>query len=152
VIGAQRAFTSALAGIFRNVITLVVTLIVMLTLSWQITLLGRVLLPVFVFPARRVGAKVGRLCRGQAENDAAMSDQMAERFSAPGAMLVKLFGRPEQEDAEFGKRASRVRDLGVRTAMAMEVFIQSLTLVSMLAQALIYGLGGYLALTGSLQA
>ena len=152
VIGAQRAFTSALAGIFRNVITLIVTLIVMFTLSWQITLLALVLLPVFVIPARRVGRKVGKLWRGQAENDAAMSDQMAERFSAPGAMLVKLFGRPKQEDAEFGQRATRVRDLGVRTAMAMEVFIQSLTLVSMLAQALIYGLGGYLALTGSLQA
>jgi ABC-type multidrug transport system fused ATPase/permease subunit len=122
----------------------------MLRLSWQITLLALVLLPVFVIPARRVGAKVGALEREATQHNAAMTSQMTERFSAPGATLVKLFGRPAEEANEFGSRAVRVRDIGVRSAMAMEAFFAALTLVSGLAQALIYGLGGYMALNGDL--
>jgi ABC-type multidrug transport system fused ATPase/permease subunit len=150
VIGAQRAFTSALAGVVTNVIALVLTLVVMLGLSWELTGLAVILLPVFVIPARRIGAKVGRLQREAANHNAAMTTQMTERFSAPGAMLVKLFGRPDEEVAEFGYRARRVADIGVRTAVSMEVFFRALTLVSGLAQAIIYGLGGYLALRGDL--
>ena len=150
VIGAQRAFTSALSGVVTNVIALVLTVVVMLSLSWQITVLALVLLPVFVIPARRVGAKVGALEREATEHNAAMTSQMTERFSAPGATLVKLFGRPTHEANEFAGRAKRVNDIGVRSAMAMEVFLRALTLVSGLAQALIYGLGGYLALQGDL--
>jgi len=150
VIGAQRAFTSALAGVVTNVIALGLTLAVMVQLSWPITLLAALLLPLFVIPARRVGKKVGLLQREAADHDAAMTSQMTERFSAPGATLVKLFGRPAEEAGEFGRRAERVRDIGVRTAMAMEVFFRALTLVSGLAQALIYGLGGWLAVRGEL--
>ena len=152
VIGAQRAFTSALSGVVTNVIVLVLTLAVMLRLSWQITLLSMVLLPIFVIPARRVGARVGVLEREAAGHNAAMMSQMTERFSAPGATLVKLFGRPAEEEAEFGHRAVRVRDIGVRSAMATETFFEALTLVSGLAQALIYGLGGYMALQGQMDA
>jgi ATP-binding cassette subfamily B protein len=152
VIGAQRAFTSALSGVLTNVIALGLTVAVMVRLSWQITLLTLVLLPIFVIPARRVGARVGKLEREAADHNAAMTSQMTERFSAAGAVLVKLFGRPAQESAEFGVRAARVRDIGVRSAMATEVFIRALMLVSGLAQALIYGLGGYLALRGDLAA
>ena len=150
VIGAQRAFTSALSGVVTNVIALVLTLAVMIGLSWQITVLAMLLLPTFVIPARRVGARVGRLQREAAGHNAAMTSQMTERFSAPGATLVKLFGRPAMEAAEFGARAQRVNDIGVRSAMAMEVFFRALGLVSGLAEALIYGLGGYLALQGEL--
>ncbi len=152
VIGAQRAFTSALSGVVTNAIALALTVAVMARFSWQITLLALVLLPVFVIPARRVGARVGALEREAADHNAAMTTQMTERFSAPGATLVKLFGRPREEVAEFGRRASRVRDIGVRSALAMEVFFRALGLVSGLAQALIYGLGGYLALQGDLDA
>ena len=152
VIGAQRAFTSALSGVLTNVIALGLTVAVMARLSWQITLLALVLLPIFVIPARRVGARVGKLEREAADHNAAMTSQMTERFSAAGAVLVKLFGRPAQESAEFGVRAARVRDIGVRSAMATEVFIRALMLVSGLAQALIYGVGGYLALRGDLAA
>jgi ATP-binding cassette, subfamily B, bacterial len=152
VIGAQRAFTSALSGVVTNAIALALTVAVMVRYSWQITLLALVLLPVFVIPARRVGARVGALEREAADHNAAMTSQMTERFSAPGATLVKLFGRPREEVAEFGRRASRVRDIGVRSAWAMEVFFRALGLVSGLALALIYGLGGYLAMQGDLDA
>ena len=135
-----------------NVIALGLTVVVMARLSWQVTLLALVLLPIFVIPARRVGKRVGALEREAADHNAAMTTQMTERFSAPGAVLVKLFGRPADESAEFGLRATRVRDIGVRSAMAMEVFMRALLLVSGLAQALIYGLGGYLALRGDLAA
>ena len=151
VIGAQRAFTSALSGVVTNVISLVLTVAVMARLSWQVTALALVLLPVFVIPARRVGAKVGVLEREATEHNAAMTTQMTERFSAPGATLVKLFGRPREEAEEFGRRAERVRNIGVQSATAMEVFFRALTLVSGLAQALIYGLGGYYVLQGDLE-
>ncbi len=125
-----------------NVVTLALTLGVMLTLSWQITLLALVLLPVFVIPARRMGRRMAALQREAATLNAAMGTRMTERFSAPGATLVKLFGRPEEESEEFAVRARRVRDIGVRTATAQTVFITALTLVSALALALVYGLGG----------
>ncbi|MFF5859207.1 ABC transporter ATP-binding protein [Streptomyces sp. NPDC012751] len=151
VIGAQRAFANTLSGVVSNLVTLVLTLAVMLTLSWQITLLALVLLPVFVLPARRMGGRMARMQREAAALNAAMGTRMTERFSAPGATLVKLFGRPEEESAEFAARAARVRDIGVRTATAQSVFITSLTLVSALALALVYGLGGWFALRGTLE-
>jgi ATP-binding cassette, subfamily B, bacterial len=150
VIGAQRAFSNTLSQVVGHLVTLLATLAVMLRLSWQITLLTLVLLPLFVLPARRMGARLARLERERADHNAAMGNQMTERFSAPGATLVKLFGRPDEESAEFAGRAARVRDIGVRTAMVQHLFITSLTLVSALALALVYGLGGFYALRGSL--
>ncbi|MFE0423485.1 ABC transporter ATP-binding protein [Streptomyces sp. NPDC058953] len=151
VIGAQRAFSTTLSGVAGDIVTLLFTLIVMVALSWQITLLALVLLPVFVLPARRMGTKMAALQREGARLDAEMGTRMTERFSAPGATLVKLFGRPDQESREFAERAERVRDIGIRTAMAQTVFITALTLVSALALALVYGLGGWYALRGSME-
>ncbi|MEK8073854.1 ABC transporter ATP-binding protein [Rhodococcoides navarretei] len=150
VIGAQRAFSTTLSGVVSNLVTLVLTLVVMIGISWQITLLALVLLPVFVLPARRMGRRLARLQREAAAHNSAMSTQMTERFSAPGATLVKLFGHPEQESVEFAVRAARVRDIGVRSAMVQTVFVTALTLVSALALAVVYGLGGFYALRGTL--
>jgi ATP-binding cassette subfamily C protein len=152
VMGAQRAFSDTLSGVVSNVVTLTLTLAVMLSISWQITLLSLVLMPLFVVPARRIGATMTRLSREAAIHNATMNTQMTERFSAPGATLVKLFGSPARESREFAVRAGRVRDIGVRTAMLQSVFMNSLTLMSALALALVYGLGGVLAIGGVLQA
>lgn len=151
VIGAQRAFSNTLSGVVSNLVTLLLTLAVMLTLSWQITLLALVLLPVFVLPARRLGSRMAALQREAAGHNASMGTRMTERFSAPGATLVKLFGRPAEESAAFAARAGRVRDIGVRTAMLQSTFVTALTLVSALALALVYGLGGHYALRGGLE-
>lgn len=151
VIGAQRAFSNTLSGVVSNLVTLLLTVAVMLTLSWQITLLALVLLPVFVIPARRMGHRMAHMQREAATLNAAMGTRMTERFSAPGATLVKLFGRPEEESREFAGRAGRVADIGVRTATAQSMFITALTLVSALALALVYGLGGWFALRGTLE-
>ncbi|PZG13135.1 ABC transporter ATP-binding protein [Nonomuraea aridisoli] len=150
VIGAQRAFTDTLSGVAGNVVTLLLTLTAMISISWQITLLALLLLPVFVLPARRMGVRIARLRREAADHNAAMGNQMTERFSAPGATLVKLFGRPAYESAEFARRARRVRDIGVRSAMTQYAFVTALTLVSALALALVYGLGGFYALADRL--
>ncbi|MFK0294518.1 ABC transporter ATP-binding protein [Streptomyces sp. NPDC090442] len=152
VIGAQRAFSDTLSGVVSNIVTLLLTLGVMLTLSWQITLIALVLLPIFVLPARMVGRRLAALRREGADHNAAMGTQMTERFSAPGATLVKLMGRPARESAEFAARARRVRDIGVRSAMVQTYFVTALTLVSALALAVVYGLGGFLALRGQLEA
>jgi len=150
VIGAQRAFSDTLSGVVGNLVTLVLTLAVMVSISWPITVLALLLLPVFMVPARRMGARLARLQRESVDHNAVMSTQMTERFSAPGATLVKLFGRPDRESAAFTARARRVRDIGVRTAMTQSVFVHALTVVSALALALVYGLGGYFALGGAL--
>ncbi|GHH31748.1 ABC transporter [Lentzea cavernae] len=152
VIGAQRAFTSTLSGFVTNIIQLVLSLGVMFTLSWQVTALALVLLPVFVLPAKRMGRRMADMQREASTLNASMVTQSTERFSAPGATLVKLFGRPAREEEEFSEKAAKVRDIGIRTAMATRWFMTGLTLVSALAQALVYGLGGYLALTGHLAA
>ncbi|AII04999.1 MULTISPECIES: ABC transporter ATP-binding protein [Rhodococcus] len=152
VIGAQRAFSDTLSGVVSNLVTLGITLIVMIGISWQITLCALLLLPIFVLPARRMGARLAQLNREAANHNSVMSTQMTERFSAPGATLVKLFGRPSEESAEFAVRARRVRNIGVRTAMLQSVFVTALTLVSALALALVYGLGGFYALRGQLDA
>ncbi|MEV6636546.1 ABC transporter ATP-binding protein [Actinoplanes sp. NPDC051470] len=152
VVGAQQAFSDTLSGIVANSVTLLLTLAVMLSFSWQITLLALVLLPIFVLPARRMGTRLARLEREAADHNAAMSTRMTEKFSAPGATLVKLYGRPAEESAEFAARAQRVRDIGVRTAMLQWIFITALTLVGSLALALVYGLGGFYAVTGRLDA
>ncbi|GAB89283.1 putative ABC transporter permease/ATP-binding protein [Gordonia rhizosphera NBRC 16068] len=152
VIGAQRAFSDTLSGVVSNAVTLALTLGVMFAISWQITLLALILLPIFVLPARRMGRRMAALSREAAEHNARMSTQMTERFSAPGATLVKLFGRPDMESAEFAARADRVRDIGVRRAMVQTWFMTALTLVSALALALVYGLGGWLAVGGHLSA
>ncbi len=152
VIGAQSAFAGTLSGVVSNVVALALTLGVMLNKSWLVTVLAMVLLPIFLIPARRMGGRLADLRRESAGHNAAMSTQMTERFSAPGATLVKLFGRPEDESREFALRAGRVRDIGVRTAMLQFTFITALTLVSALALALVYGLGGWLAISGQLAA
>jgi ABC-type multidrug transport system fused ATPase/permease subunit len=152
VIGAQRAFTSTLSGFVTNIIQLALSLGVMFTLSWQVTALALVLLPVFVLPAKRMGRRMADMQREASTLNASMVTQSTERFSAPGATLVKLFGRPDREEREFSEKAAQVRDIGIRTAMATRWFMTGLTLVSALAQALVYGLGGYLALTGHLAA
>ncbi|HCG29799.1 MAG TPA: ABC transporter ATP-binding protein [Thermomicrobiales bacterium] len=152
VMGAQRAFSDTLSGVVSNVVMLLLAFAVMVRISWQITLLALVLLPVFVLPARRLGARLAALRREAANYSAEMSTRMTERFSAPGATLVKLYGRPAEESVEFARRARRVRDIGVRSTMLQAVFITALTLVSALALAVVYGLGGFYALRGELEA
>ncbi len=152
VIGAQRAFSNTLSGVVSNIVSLLLTVVVMVTISWQVTALSMLLLPIFLVPARAMGGRLARLQREAAQHNASMSTQMTERFSAGGATLVKLFGRPEAEAAEFARRAGRVRDIGVRVAMLQTVFVTALTLVSALALALVYGLGGAQAILGNLDA
>ncbi|WP_344171477.1 ABC transporter ATP-binding protein [Kribbella lupini] len=150
VIGAQQAFTSTLSGVVSNIISLILVVGAMLLLSWQLTLVAILLLPVFLVPARVLGRRLAAMTREQMQLNADMSTAMTERFSVGGALLVTLFGRQSSENAEFGERAGRVRDLGIRTAMLGRVFFTALTLVASLATALVYGVGGNLAVRDTL--
>ncbi|GGO23465.1 ABC transporter ATP-binding protein [Microbispora rosea subsp. aerata] len=149
VIGAQRALTSTLSSVVSNVISLVMVLGTMLVLSWQVTLVALVLLPIFIFPAKWVGRRMSALTREQMQLDAEMSSVMTERFNVAGAMVAKLYGRPDDEAVHFAERAGRVRDVGVTVAMYGAVFRIALGLVAALATALVYGLGGVLAIGGA---
>ena len=151
VLGAQQAFTGTLSNVVSNAIGVVLTLIAMFVLSWQITLLSLVLLPLFVVPARLVGTKLQELTRESYALNAEMNTTMTERFNVSGALLVKLFGRPEREEQSFRDKAGRVRDIGITSAMYGRIFFVSLTTVAALATALVYGVGGTLAARGTLQ-
>ncbi len=151
VIGAQQAITSTMSSVVSNILTVGAILVTMFYLSWQISLIALVLIPLFLLPARRVGRRLQRLTRESMQLDAAMSSTMTERFNVAGAMLVKLFGRPREESEVFAERAGRVRDIGVVQAMYGQVFFISLSLLAALATAVVYGVGGTLVIRGALQ-
>ena len=150
VIGAQQAFTSTLSNVVGSAATLTATLVAMFFLSWQITAMALVLLPLFLLPARRLAPKLSAITRERYQVDAAMGQTMTERFNVSGALLVKLFGRPDEESATFARRAGRVRDIGVTTSMFSAVVMVSLGLVAGLATALVYGVGGVFVIEGTL--
>src|SRR4051812_41605098 len=151
VLGAQQAFTGTLSTVVSNIISVTIVLIAMMVLSWQITLLSLVLLPVFVIPARLMGRRLQSITRESYNLNAQMSTTMTERFNVAGALLVKLFGRAAEEDQSFRRGARRVADIGVLSAMYSRVFFVSLTLVAALATAIVYGLGGKLAIDGAFE-
>lgn len=148
--GAQQAFTSMLSSVVGNVATTITVLAAMLVLSWQITLVAVAVIPLFVLPARFAGRRLAALTRERYELTADMGQTMTERFNIAGAMLVKIFGRAEAEAAEFAERAGRVRDIGITTAVYSRVLMTSLALLAALATAMIYGVGGLMAIAGSL--
>jgi ATP-binding cassette, subfamily B, bacterial len=150
VIGAQRAFTSTLSGTVSNMISVVVVGITMFTLSWQVTLACLLLFPLLLLASRWVSGRLAGLTRDQMNGNADMGNAMTERFNVGGAMLLKLFGHRETEDARFATKAATVRDLGIRISVLTRVFFAAMTLVPSLATALVYGLGGYLAVQGHL--
>ncbi len=151
VIGAQQAFTDTLSSVVSNLISVTLVLIVMFALSWQITLISLVILPVFVVPAKRVGRKLSVITRESYGINAEMNNTMNERFNVSGALLVKLFGRPEEEREAFTAKAGRVRDIGVSQAMYARFFIAALSLTAALATAVVYGWGGVQAIDGALR-
>jgi ATP-binding cassette subfamily B protein len=150
VIGAQRALTTTLGSVVSNVIVLVTTLTAMLLLEWRLTLIALALLPLFILPAKRVGRRLQRITREGMDLNAAMNTQMTERFNVAGALLVKLFGDPHNESDEFGSRAGRVRDIGVRSAMYGRTFFIALGLVAAVGTAAVYWIGGQLVISGAL--
>ncbi len=151
VIGAQQAFTDTLSSVVSNLISVTLVLIVMFLLSWQITIISLIILPVFVLPAKRVGRRLSSITRESYGLNAQMNNTMTERFNVSGALLVKLFGRPDQERDEFEQKAGRVRDIGVTQAMYARFFIAALTLTAALATAVVYGWGGIQVIDGTLE-
>ncbi|GAB3692779.1 ABC transporter ATP-binding protein [Nocardiopsis oceani] len=151
VVGAQRAITSVLQSVVSNLISVVAVLITMLALSWQVTLLALALLPLFIVPAKLLGRKLANISRDAMDTNAGMSSLMTERFNVGGAMLVKLYGRPDEESEGFARRAARVRDLGVRQAVYGGLLFTMLATITALAMAMVYGVGGVLAVGGAFE-
>ncbi|MEK6647763.1 MAG: ABC transporter ATP-binding protein [Actinomycetota bacterium] len=149
VIGAQQAFTATLSGVVSNVVSLVLVVITMLVLSWQITVVSLVLLPLFLLPTKWVGRKLQKLTRQSFQLNAEMSSTMTERFNVSGAMLVALYGEPKRESEHFSSRARRVADIGISMALLNRLFFVALTSVAAVATAFAYGIGGHLAISGA---
>ncbi len=150
VIGAQQAFTSTLSGVVSNSLSLLLVIITMLTLSWQITLVSLILLPVFLIPTKWVGRKLQGLTRQSFDINAQMSSNMTERFNVSGALLVSLYGDSEKEKSEFATKARKVADIGISIAMLNRIFFIALTSIAAIATAVAYGIGGHLAINDQL--
>ena len=149
VIGAQQAFTSTLSGVVSNVVSLVLVAVTMLILSWQITIVSLILLPLFLLPTKWVGRKLQSLTRASFQVNAEMSSTMTERFNVSGAMLVALYGKPANEHEYFSSRARKVADIGISIALLNRIFFVALTSVAAVATAFAYGIGGHLAISGT---
>lgn len=147
VIGAQRAVTTTLGSVVSNVIVLITTLIAMFYLEWRLTVIGILVLPVFIIPAKRVGRRLSSITRRGFDLNAAMNTQMTERFNVSGALLVKLFGNRKRESKEFSDRAAEVRDIGIQSAMYSRTFLIALALVGAIGTALVYWIGGQLVIS-----
>ena len=150
VIGAQQAFTSTLSGLVSNVVSLVLVAATMFYLSWQVTLVALILVPIFLLPTKWVGRKLQRMTRSTMHLNSEMSSTMTERFNVSGALLVALFGRPRVESEHFAAKARRVADNGIQIALFNRLFFTSLTLIASVATAIVYGIGGHLSIDGSL--
>ena len=150
VMGAQQAFTGTLSGVVSNVVSLVLVVTTMLILSWQITIVSLLLLPVFLLPTKWVGKRIQALTRDAFNLNATMSSTMTERFNVSGALLVNLYGKPAKEENFFRTRARKVADIGIQTAMLNRVFFVGITSVAAVATAFAYGIGGHLAISGSI--
>jgi ATP-binding cassette subfamily B protein len=150
VIGAQQAVTNTLGTVFSNIVSVVVTIAFMLALEWRLTLLTLVILPLFIIPAKRMGPKLQRLTRESMQLNASMNNTIAERFNVGGALVVKLFGKHRRESETFSDRAGRVRDIGVQTAMYSRVLFAALGLVAAIGTAIVYFVGGNLAISGTI--
>jgi ATP-binding cassette subfamily B protein len=151
VVGAQQAITSTLSGVLSNILSLVAILVALFYLSWTVSVIALALIPLFLLPARLVGRRLQRLTRESMQLNAEMGSTMTERFNVAGAMLSKLYGRPRDETTLFSQRAARVRDIGVVQSMYGQVFFVSLTMLTSLVTAVVYGLGGTLVIDGVLQ-
>ncbi|QXJ26452.1 ABC transporter ATP-binding protein [Actinomadura graeca] len=151
IVGAQQAVTTLLTQTVSTLLTLVLVLATMFLLSWQITLVALVMIPFFLLPAKVIGRRLQRLTREGMQLNADMSSMMNERFNVAGAMLAKLYGRTDQETGTFTRKAARVRDIAVSTTVFGRMLFIITTLITGVATALVYGLGGVLAIDGTLQ-
>jgi ATP-binding cassette, subfamily B, bacterial len=151
VVGAQQAIVGTLSTVLSNVLSVIVILVVLFLLSWQVSLIALVLIPLFIYPARRLGRRLQRLARESMQLNAEMGSTMTERFNVAGAMLAKLYGRPREESKLFAAKAHKVREIGVTRDMYGSVFMISITLLTAMLTAVVYGVGGTLVIRGGLE-
>lgn len=149
VVGAQRAISNTMVSIISNVVSLVATLAIMIALEWRLTLLGLIILPFFILPARRIGRTLRKLTRRSMELNAEMNATMNETLNISGALLVKLFGRETSELNRFSRDGASVRDIGIRSAVVGHWFFMILSVVSAVGSAVVFWVGGHLVLQGA---
>jgi ATP-binding cassette, subfamily B, bacterial len=151
VVGAQQAIVGTLSSVLSNVLSVIVILITLFYLSWQVSVIALVMIPLFIYPARRIGRRLQRLSRESMQLNAEMGSTMTERFNVAGAMLSKLYGRPREESRLFAANAHKVREIGVTRDMYGSVFMIAVVLLTALITAVVYGVGGTLVIRGTLQ-
>jgi ATP-binding cassette, subfamily B, bacterial len=151
IVESQQAITLLLTSSVSSILIMVLVLAELFYLSWQVSVVALVLIPLFVLPGKRFGRRLQRYAREQMQLNAELGATMNERFNVAGAMLAKLYGRPREEAAMFAQKANRVRDVGISTTVNGRLWFISMALLASLVTALVYGLGGTLAISGAFQ-
>jgi ATP-binding cassette, subfamily B, bacterial len=151
VVGAQNAIVGTLSSVLSNVLSVIVILITLFYLSWLVSLIALLMIPLFIYPARLLGRRLQRLSRESMQLNAEMGSTMTERFNVAGAMLAKLYGRPREESEQFAAKAVKVREIGVTRDMYGSIFMIAITLLTALFTAVVYGVGGTLVIRGAFQ-
>ncbi|MFD2420218.1 ABC transporter ATP-binding protein [Amycolatopsis pigmentata] len=147
---AQQAFFSMLVAA-TSLVTVVLVIAELFYLSWLVAVVSLLLIPLFLVPWVFGGRLIHRYARRLMEENAGLGGVLQERFNVQGAMLSKLFGRPDEEMAEYADRAGRIRGIGVRLSVYARMGFVVITLMASLATALVYGIGGGLVLAGAFQ-
>ncbi|MDQ0753003.1 ATP-binding cassette subfamily B protein [Streptomyces africanus] len=151
IVGAEQALTTLLSQSLSTMLTLILVLGAMFYLSWPITLAALVMIPLFFIPGKIIAQRMERLARSGMQKDAELGSMMTERFNVSGAMLVKLYGRPEEESAEFSKKARLVRDIAISMDVHARLLFILVTLLTTVTTALVYGFGGWFVIDGQIQ-
>jgi ATP-binding cassette, subfamily B, bacterial len=149
--GTQQAVGLLLHRSVSMLLNLVLVLAAMFWLSWQLSLIALVVIPLFLVPGKLISKRSQRLVREEMQLQAELSTMTTERSNVAGALLAKLYGRPAEEATLFTNKAGRIRDLAVANASWMQLLMVLVGLLAALVTALVYGLGGALVIHGVFQ-
>ncbi|MFS0699497.1 ABC transporter ATP-binding protein [Cellulomonas sp. 179-A 4D5 NHS] len=142
--GVRSVLTTTASSILSNTVTVLASLVAMLLLSWQLTVVAVALMPVFIVLQRRVGARRQVIARQTQESLSDMTAITEEALSVSGVLLTKVFNRSDTEIARYRAENDRQVTLQVRQAMAGQGFFGVVTAFMAITPALVYLVAGYM--------
>ena len=141
--GVSSVISGTLASVVSNIATVVTTLVALFTMSWQLALVGIVVIPLLIIPTRKVGrTRFQLLTESQAKSDE-MNQLVNETLSVSGSMLVKLFTREKKEYDRFVQVNEEVTRLAMREQRSGKWFLVLMGMFTQIGPLLIYFAGGW---------
>ena len=145
--GVSNVISGTLSSIVSNVATVVTTLVALFSMSWQLALVGIVVIPLLVLPTKTVGKTRWQLLTESQEKHDEMNQMINETLSVSGSMLVKIFTREKKEYERFVKLNEEVTQLSLKEQRSGKWFRVVMGMFTQIGPLLIYFAGGYLIIT-----